>query len=225
MKQDGDPDGKIRAKRLRIVLEQLPEKVDEDDLDEEEEGAETEGVCRTDGKDTYTKDILIEQYNLHKAYVEGRKASALKLKITIRLPNIPEDISENLIKFIIHKLGDKTSDWSCSKGDLFSKVEGIQECKCFTSDGPLSFSPKTDWNAIYFLDARRWLSNQFKLYKISLKKSDPKWLNIQVSKTQTFEDQMKQGRRPRIGWNNLVPQIEEDTELVFEGTFEDIFTP
>ena len=52
------------------------------------------------------------------------------------MPSIPEDISENLIKFMIHKYGDISSNWSCKTGDLLSSIEGKQECKCFTSDGP-----------------------------------------------------------------------------------------
>jgi hypothetical protein len=41
---------------------------------------------------------------------------------------------------------------------------GFQECKCFTSDGPLSFTPSSNWDVIYFLDARDWLNDNFILY-------------------------------------------------------------
>jgi hypothetical protein len=49
------------------------------------------------------------------------------------------------------------------------------------------------------------------------------WKNIKVNKNQTFEDQTKNGRRPRIGWNSLHPQIEMYCHKVYEGTFESIF--
>jgi len=168
----------------------------------------------------YTTTILREQYNLHKNYVMKRK----NLPIKIRLPSIPEDISENIIKNIINnKLGDKTSSWDC-KGDLKSLTEGVQECKCFTSDGPLSFTPSSNWNVIYFLDARQWLDDRFILYRVPLERTSDAWKTIKVSRSQTFEDQVRQGRRPRVNWNSLKPQIETNVHKVFEGSFEEIFS-
>ena len=59
-------------------------------------------------EDTYTKDVLIEQYALHKSYVKGRKETTKKTGVKVRLPSIPEDISENIVKYILHnKLNDK----------------------------------------------------------------------------------------------------------------------
>jgi len=168
----------------------------------------------------YTTTILREQYNLHKNYVIQRKT----LPINIRLPFIPEDISENIIKNIIHtKLGDKTSSWDC-KGDLKSLKEGVQECKCFTSDGPISFTPSSNWNVIYFLDARKWLDDWLILYRVPLERTSDEWKSIKVNKIHTFEDQTIQGRRPRIIWNSLKPQIENHIHKVFEGSFEEIFS-
>ena len=157
--------------------------------------------------DTYSEELLKEQFVLHKSYVNGRINTTIKIGVKVRLPSIPEDISENIVKNIIHnKLNDKTSRWDCKKGDLESQKEGKQECKCFTSNGPLSFTPSSEWDVIYFLDARNWLKNDiFILYKISLKRTSTQWKNIKVSKTQTFEDQTKQGRRPRITWEFLYP--------------------
>jgi len=175
--------------------------------------------------DNYTEKVLRENYTVHKNYVIIRKEVSKRLGVKIRFAGIPEDISENIIKFIIHKIGDKTSNWNCGKGDLMSQREGKQECKCFTSDGPPSFSPASDWDVIYFLDARKWLDDSFILYKVNLKKSSNEWKNIKVKKTQTFEDQCKQGRRPRINWNSLYPQISQYSEKIFEGSFESIFTP
>lgn len=177
-------------------------------------------------EETYTKELLKDQYALHKLYVLGRIETTQKIGVKVRLPCIPEDISENIVKHIIHnKLNDTTSRWDCKKGDLHSQQEGIQECKCFTSDGPLSFTPSSMWDIIYFLDARNWLDDKFILYKIPLKRTSTEWKNIKVSKTQTFEDQTKQGRRPRITWDSLQPQISEHCLKVYEGNFEDIFTP
>ncbi len=177
-------------------------------------------------KDNYTVKLLIEQYNFHKLYINFRISTTKNIGVNVRLPSIPEDISENIVKQIIHnKLNDKTSTWNCKSGDLYSITEGKQECKCFTSDGPCSFTPSSDWDIIYFLDARKWLNDYFILYRISLKKSSDEWKNIRVNKTQTFEDQSNQGRRPRINWEYLYPQIEKYCTKVYEGIFNDIFIP
>ena len=177
-------------------------------------------------EDTYTKDLLKEQYALHKAYVNGRINTTKKIGVKVRLPSIPEDISENIVKFILHnKVKDTTSRWDCKKGDLQSEKEGKQECKCFTSDGPPSFTPSSDWDVIYFLDARNWLNDKFILYRVLLKRTSSEWKNIKVSKTQTFDDQTKQGRRPRITWESLQPQISSYCNKVYDGTFDDIFNP
>jgi len=176
--------------------------------------------------DTYTNELLKEQYALHKAYVTGRIYTTKKIGVKVRLPSIPEDISENIVKEIIHnKLNDKTARWDCKMGDLQSQKEGKLECKCFTSNGPPSFTPSSNWDVIYFLDARNWLTDHFILYRISLKRTSTEWKNIRVNKNQTFEEQAKQGRRPRITWDALYPQINPFCDKVFEGAFNDIFIP
>ena len=173
--------------------------------------------------DTFTKEILQELYSLHKKNVNGILDIKRKTGLSLRLPCFPDYISENIIKFIIHnKLHDNTSTWQCV-GDLFSKKEGIQECKCFTSDGPLSFSPSSDWNVIYFLDATNWLNDHLILYRIQLKKTSIEWKNIKVNKSEIFEDHVNKGVRPRITWDMLYPQIEPHCNKVYEGSFEDIF--
>lgn len=177
-------------------------------------------------EDKYTEEILKEQYALHKSYYIGRLNTTKNIGIKVRMAGIPEDISENIIKNIIHnKLNDKTSRWDCNNGDLQSKKEGVQECKCFTSNGPLSFTPSSHWDVIYFLDARKWLDDYYTLYRISLKRTSEEWKNIKINKIQTFEDQTNQGRRPHINWESLYYQIQSHCNKVYEGNFEDIFIP
>ena len=177
-------------------------------------------------EDKYTQEILSQQYKSHMSYVLQIKETSALIGLKLRLPSIPEYISENIIKYIIQfKLGDKTTSWNCEKGDLFSEIEGIQECKCFTSDGPLSFTPTSEWDVIYFLDARKWLSNHFVLYKSELRRTSDEWKNIKMNKKQSFDEQCKQGRRPRICWETLTPQLSSYITKIYEGTFEDIFIP
>ena len=44
-----------------------------------------------------------------------------------------------------------------------------------------------------------------------------------MTEEQTFSDQCEQGRRPRISWERLYPQIMNDCEIIYRGNFEDIF--
>lgn len=181
---------------------------------------------KTSLDDPYSPDVLKQRYTQHREYDLGITRIAEQTSIKFRRPGMPEDMSENIIKFIIHfQLNDPTSRWNCKKGDLHSEQEGCQECKCFTSDGPISFTPSSHWDIIYFLDAREWLSGRFVLYRCNLKRTSPEWASIRVNKHQTFEDQAKQGRRPRLGWNTLIREIEAHTTKVFDGSFNDIFTP
>jgi hypothetical protein len=173
--------------------------------------------------DSYTREILREMYDTHMAYVKNRIEAGKRLQIHFRLPCIPEDISENIIKFAIHRHGDTTSRWDC-KGDLLSTKVGKQECKCFTSDGPLSFTPSSEWDEIYFMDARNWLDHHFIIWKCTLRRSSDEWKQIHMSKSQTFHDQCIQGRRPHITWKALYPQIQAYCEKIIEGTLEDILS-
>jgi hypothetical protein len=184
--------------------------------------------------DRYTQDILCEQFQIHKEYVVKRKLLKLTSGMEIRMPNMPEDISENIVKFIIHNhLGDTTSKWTKGindkkkklPGDLISQKEGTQEVKCFTSDGPPSFGPRENWDVIYFLDARAWIEERFVLWRVPLSNTSTEWKNIKMNKQETHEEQSSQGRRPRITWEGLRPQLGDHLEKIFDGTFNEIFLP
>lgn len=140
---------------------------------------------------------------------------------------LPEVLSENIIRLIIKfKLGDNTCTWSKEKkekkennsGDLVSEIDGRIEAKSFTSSAPLSFGPKERWDKLYFLDARKWLDDQFILYKLNC--TNQNFKNIRVNKKETYGDQIMTNRRPRICWNALKPQLCKGEH----GTFERIFS-
>jgi hypothetical protein len=188
-------------------------------------------------EDTYTEEILKARFNQHKTYVEETIKIRDSIGLSIRLPVIPEDITENMVKHILHNLSgefqDKTSMWTKSfkskqkiTGDLVSKKENVQECKCFSSDGPISFGPTENWDVIYFLDAREWLEDKFVLWRVPLSNTAPEWKStvLNKSKNESFESQSAQGRRPRINWDALYPQIAKHATKVFDGSFTDIFT-
>jgi len=172
--------------------------------------------------DKYNKNVLQIHWNIHKKYVNDTINLNTSFGLKIRLPNIPETISQNIIKYILHKEGDMTCSSECKTGDLISCIVGKIECKCFTSDGPISFGPTENWNEIYFLDMRNWLKDEIKLYKVSIDNKCEKWKNLQISKSETYYDQCKQKRRPRIGWKSLQPQITDNCKLIFDGSINEL---
>ena len=178
--------------------------------------------------DNITIEILDELFTKHKDYVSALINQKHKYKIDIRLPNMPEYISENIAKFLIrNKLNDKTCVWSKGSnnkrsGDLYSDKEKIQEVKAFTSTGPISFGPTEKWNVLYFLDMRKWLDDMIILYQVNLSNDSTEWRNIKINSKDTFEVQAKLGLRPRINWDGLSKQLKNKVE-VYRGSFKDIF--
>jgi hypothetical protein len=172
-----------------------------------------------------SEEALMARFTLLKNCVVGNIALDREYGYQTRRQGLPEHISENIVKFIIRNyLKDKTCTWACAVGDLSSAVIKIIETKSFTSDGPTSFGPKQKWDAIYFLDARGWLTDKFILWEIRLANTHDIWKKIKVKKNQTKDEQSEEGRRPRISWDALYPQIKDHCTKVYEGTFEGIFT-
>jgi len=192
-------------------------------------------MAENNDHDLYTNDLLRERFLQHKRYVEDTVAIRNRMNLNIiRLPNMPEDISENIVKVIIQNKMNIPSRWTKSNssdkkvpGDLFSPVEGTQEVKCFTSDGPLSFGPNEKWNCIYFLDARNWLNDIFIVWRVELSNTSADWQSLKVNKSQTMGNQCAQKRRPRICWDAIKSHLDNVNvchfKNIFEGKFEDIF--
>jgi hypothetical protein len=171
-------------------------------------------------EDNYSEECLKDRFNMQIEQFFKLNNIKNEYKIRIRNQNFPEDVSENIIKFIVRTFdNDPTCYWN-GKKDLHS-YKGNVECKCFTTDGPISFSPSSGWDIIYFLDATKWSEKKFKLYKCCLKNTSKEWKNIKVNRTDTFIQHCQQGRRPHISWSSLQPQIE--SKIIFDGKFEKIF--
>lgn len=182
------------------------------------------GVTTQDNVETdnYTKDIVMDSYKRYKDDVINTRINSERIGHNLRISNMKQDLSENIIKFILINICGHGVTWKC-KGDLLSLIEGILECKFFTSDGPSSFSPSSSWNVLYFLDGRDWLENDhFVLYRVNLSDTSEVFQNIKVNRNDTFAKHRKQGRRPRIRWEALKPQIEGHYEVVADGKLEDI---
>jgi hypothetical protein len=181
-------------------------------------------------EDKYTSDILKLTYNSYKQTYVLLSDIITTTGLPIRHQNPPEDVTENIVKFIIHNYEEDIScKWAKAvglNGDLYSDKYNHEypiEVKAFSSDGPSSFGPKKKFGVIYFLDMRNWLNNIFKLWKVNLNSDSQEWKNIKMNKTQTNEEQCEAGRRPHISWDHIYPQIKDHCVQVYEGSFENIF--
>jgi hypothetical protein len=183
-------------------------------------------ICR---HDKYTVDILRRRFKRFKQRTIEDIKDIEETGICFRMQNPPEDITENILKFvIINYEEDPTVVW-CRlielPGDLDSMRTGIVEAKSFTSDGPSSFGPKKKFNVIYFIDMRKWLNDIFIVWKVNLTNNSDEWKNIQMNEEETNEQQCDDGRRAHISWENIKSQLPpEKISQVYNGTFEGIFT-
>ena len=183
--------------------------------------------------DKYDKEILIKRFEFFKnMYISNKEL--IKSGLPLRNQNTPEDITENITKFIIRKYENDNSCVWCKgldkklgiTGDLYSNKYDKNtpiEVKSFTSNGPSQFGPDKKFGVLYFLDLRNMLNNEFILYKINLNYLSSEFQNIKVNKRQTMQEQMNEGRRPHISWDNIFPQISGFYEKIYSGSFENIF--
>lgn len=179
-------------------------------------------------QDTYTEEILRTRYTTFKAEVATTRAISLTTGLPIRCQNPPEDITENIVKFVIRNFeGDTTCEWAkCvgKKGDLVSGSMQ-KEIKAFMSSGPSSFGPRKVFDRIYFLDLRSIVEDKLVVWSVNLTNESSAWKNIRMNASETFADQCAQGRRPHISWEAIRPQIADHVTKLYEGSFEGIFTP
>jgi hypothetical protein len=179
-----------------------------------------------DMTDNYTPDILKTRVMLYKTSYVTTQQIIDTTGLPIRHQNPPEDVTENIVKFIIQNHDNEPScKWAkCVEkpGDLWSE-NGSIEIKAFTSGGPSSFGPTKIFDKIYFLDMRNWVDNVFILWKINITNESTEWKQLKMNKTQMFEQQCNEKRRPHIGWDKIYSQIPQLCNKVYEGTFENIF--
>ena len=176
-------------------------------------------------KDGYTKQILNEHINKYNdIYLFIDKINSQLETKKCRNLNYPSEITENLVKFAIIKKYNVSPTWYTKKGDLC--LNGMQlEVKGSTdlmNGGPSSFGPKEEWRRIYFVDSLNCSIKKFIIYEIKLSNTSEIWKNIKINKTQTYENQCSQGRRPRITFKELIQQIPKYyINIIFNGYITD----
>ncbi len=184
--------------------------------------------------DKYDETILRQRYHKFKeSYIMD--AELIQNGLPIRHQNTPEDITENIVKFVIRNyLHDPSCVWCKGVdkqyglvGDLYSSQYPDKraqiEVKSFTSIGPSQFGPDKKFSVLYFLDLKEWLHDRIVVWRVNLDYTTDIFKNIKVSKKQTIGEQFVEGRRPHISWKKIYSQISDYCEKVYDGTFDDIF--
>jgi hypothetical protein len=173
-----------------------------------------------------TSEWINDLLKAHNSYVkEIEKFNNILLSRKIRKINFPSEISENIAKASIDKYYNVNCNWNVKTGDLIIGKKKI-EVKCFSSSGPTSFGPTESWDYICFVDAREHSNNRFKVYFCKTSNNSDYWKNIKVNKIQSFEDQCKQKRRPRLDFHSIKKQISLTPckfKKIFDGNITDLF--
>lgn len=173
--------------------------------------------CKVENKDKREPTIqetvsMLDDYILNCKLTQTRYENVKKKP---RRPNFPEDISENLVKYMIMRKTGYLPTWKPGAGDLSLSGKRF-EVKCFSSKGPSSFGPTEKWDEIYFLDAIDYLNRNFKCYKVQL--SSQEFQNLQITNTETYFDKCKTGVRPRISFSKLQQEFPPSKiSIIFEG--------
>lgn len=128
-----------------------------------------------------------------------------------RKPNFPESISEAICRILFQGKYLKGGDMKLKDGRRV-------EIKAFSSKGPTSFGPTEKWDILLFLDFTK--EPDFKIYKCPLSSESKEWNSIKINKTQTFEYQKRQSRRPRISFKQLQEQV--TFAEIFQGNIMDV---
>ncbi len=139
---------------------------------------------------------------LKNLYSDWKKLNDRLKSISTRGINLPETISENAFALFFPNCMRvvKLKGMKCSFDCLNVKTGSRIQIKA-TSIGKdlISFGPHSEWDELFFLDFSKG-DGSFKAYKI-----EADWIyKHQVNKTQTFEQQQAEKRRPRF---SIIEQI------------------
>jgi hypothetical protein len=166
----------------------------------------------------------IELLNMHVAYIKNLKSFYVGKNVKYRLPNFPEDISENIAKHLICTLENLICAREKKGGDLRTPDNKRIEVKCFSSCGPTSFGPNEKWDMIYFLDATDYDKGNFKLYRIALSNTSEAFQQMPINKKETFAKQCSDKRRPRLAFKDIQKHLQEHVNVVFDGNLHQLYT-
>src|SRR3989338_2316028 len=141
-------------------------------------------------KEKSDRELLKSLYSYWKKLNDRLKA------ISTRGINLPETISENAFAlffpycFRIVSLKGMKCSFDCLNIKTGSRIQ--IKASSIASD-LTSFGPRSEWDELFFLDFSKG-DGSFKVYKI-----EPDWIyKHMVNKTQSFQQQQEENRRPRF---------------------------
>lgn len=153
--------------------------------------------------DFYTYDVLLCNFNIYRTYAESRRISSIIYNLKYQEPIMPNDVSDNIIKFIIRQFSGQLC-YSTKTGQIFSAKFGRIECKTIThiKKEVITFLNGETLDTVCFLDLRNWLDNRFILYIANV--------------SGECGQQLSNNKRISIKWES----IKYLSEQIYDGTLE-----
>lgn len=159
-------------------------------------------ILKHDGKDfncfvrTFDETSDAEIYRIYCAW---RYLNEVSKSLGCRGVNIPEGLSETVFCRVMGsaRIIEKPVNFPGSYDAYDIGREKRQEIKSTSIENDLtSFSPLIRCDELYFVDFYKhgMFDGSFDIYKIDI----PSVMKLKMNKTQTFEEQQSQGRRPRF---------------------------
>ncbi len=149
-----------------------------------------------------------DRKTLYFIYKKWRELSDCLIETHGRGINLPEVLSESAfclemrcVRKTSTPIIGANSSWDCYNLETKNR---IQLKACSVIPDLTSFGSKSQWDEIFFLDFYRngaW-DGTFDIYEIESEKI----YNHYVNKMETFRDQQKTGKRPRLSLSNLITQ-------------------
>lgn len=138
----------------------------------------------------------LDRWRLRRLYIKWKRLNDDIKKISTGGVNLPEAISENAFCVFFPECVRvvKLKHGKCSYDVLNRKTGARIQIKASSVEEDLtSFGPRSEWDELFFLDFSEG-DGSFKVYKI-----EKDWIyKHKVNKSQTFEQQQAQSRRPRF---------------------------
>jgi len=166
-----------------------------------------------------SKHEILDLYSHFKNYYILRESIYSGRLKKHRLPNFPEDVSENIIRMHI----GNNCTWNTAVGDLKTIHDNKKiEVKCVNSKGPMSFGPNCKWDKLFILEWIDLKLDTFNIYECPHPNTHECIQSLPVSKTETFAKQSNDGKRPRINLPSFKKHLGDLLTVVFNGTIYDL---
>lgn len=141
---------------------------------------------------------------------------------TPRSHGLCQEASQGIMMMVFIHILEDSSCRQPDAGDLISDDYGRIEGKCVTStnNAPGSCGGEQGWDTLCHLKADI-LKDHYRLSILRIKDTDDRWDEFKPAN----KDKSKKKERPRLNWEKIFAKFKDNIEVIYEGTFEGIFTP